>query len=175
VASLLRTTALMMVATASALVSAEAVVRLAESGAGSLRAASAKMETTAELRRLAPSGDSVPKAQDGHFWASAEVNGAPVRFLVDTGATQVALTAADAARLGIDLSHLHYGASVVTAAGPARAAAVRLSSVDVAGARLEDVDAVVIEKGLDASLLGMSYLGRLSSFQATREALFLRR
>jgi aspartyl protease family protein len=62
----------------------------------------------------------------------------------------------------------------MTAAGPARAAAVRLASVTVAGATLTGVDALVIEKGLDASLLGMSYLGRLSSFQATREALVLR-
>jgi aspartyl protease family protein len=45
--------------------------------------------------------------------------------------------------------------------------------VTVAGARLEDVDALVIEKGLDTSLLGMSYLGRLTSFQATRQALIL--
>jgi aspartyl protease family protein len=113
------------------------------------------------------------KASDGHFWADGVVNGAHVRFLVDTGATAVALTPADAARLGIDLQGLHYGNSVVTAGGKARAASVKLAAVSVAGAKLEDVDALVIEKGLDASLLGMSYLGRLTSFQATRQALFL--
>jgi len=114
------------------------------------------------------------KAGDGHYWAQGQVNGAPVRFLVDTGATAVALKPDDAQRLGFDLDRLRYGYTVMTAAGPARAAAVRLASVSVAGAKLDDVDALVIEKGLDASLLGMSYLGRLSSFQATRQALFLR-
>jgi uncharacterized protein (UPF0276 family) len=49
------------------------------------------------------------KASDGHFWADGEVNGARVRFLVDTGATAVALTPADAERLGIDLKGLKYG------------------------------------------------------------------
>jgi aspartyl protease family protein len=115
----------------------------------------------------------VPKADDGHFWAEAEVNGAPVRFLVDTGATAVALTPGDAQRLGLDPRRLKYDLSVGTAAGQARAARVTLAAVSVNGARLDDVDALVIEKGLDASLLGMTYLGRLSSFQATRQALFL--
>jgi aspartyl protease family protein len=113
------------------------------------------------------------KSADGHFWAQGQVNGVPVRFLVDTGATVVALTPADAQHLGFDLQQLSYGSSVVTAGGKTRAAAVRLASVDVGGAQLEGVDALVIEKGLDASLLGMSYLGRLSSFRATRQALVL--
>jgi aspartyl protease family protein len=121
-----------------------------------------------------PDAGAILKAKDGHFWAEGEVNGAPVRFLVDTGATVVALTPADAERLGFDLDRLNYVSGVVTAGGRTRAAAVRLDSVEVAGARLEDVDALVIEKGLDASLLGMSYLGRLSSFQATRRAMILR-
>jgi aspartyl protease family protein len=71
------------------------------------------------------------------------------------------------------MAALNYGYRVVTAGGSTRAAAVKLASVTVAGARLEDVDALVIEKGLDTSLLGMSYLGRLTSFQATRQALIL--
>ncbi|HQT54223.1 MAG TPA: TIGR02281 family clan AA aspartic protease, partial [Phenylobacterium sp.] len=62
---------------------------------------------------------------------------------------------------------------VMTANGEAKAAAVKLASVSVAGAKLADVDALVLDKGLDASLLGMTYLGRLSSFQATRTALIL--
>jgi aspartyl protease family protein len=50
---------------------------------------------------------------------------------------------------------------------------VKLASVTVAGARLDNVDALVIDKGLDASLLGMTYLGRLASFQATHDGLIL--
>ena len=123
----------------------------------------------------APAGPhaSIRKSADGEYWAQGEVNGASVRFLVDTGASAVALTPDDARKLGFDMAALNYGYRVVTAGGSTRAAAVKLASVTVAGARLEDVDALVIEKGLDTSLLGMSYLGRLTSFQATRQALIL--
>ena len=117
---------------------------------------------------------SISKASDGHYWAEADVNGQRVRFLVDTGATAVALTAADAQRLGFLPRDLDYTYNVTTASGQARAAAIKLASVSVAGARVADVDALVIEKGLDTSLLGMTYLGRLSRFEATRSALILR-
>jgi aspartyl protease family protein len=116
---------------------------------------------------------AIAKAADGHYWAEGLVNGSHIRFLVDTGATAVALTPADAERLGIDLSKLTYGYKITTAAGETRGAAVKLAEVNVAGAKIENVDALVIEKGLDASLLGMTYLGRLASFQATRSALIL--
>jgi aspartyl protease family protein len=117
----------------------------------------------------------IAKSADGHYWAAAEVDGAPVRFLVDTGSSAVTLTAADAARLGIDVARLRYDRPVLTAAGGEQGASIMLDHIDVAGARVEHVAAVVMRGGLPASLLGMSYLGRLSSFQATPEALFLSR
>ncbi|MGH6997254.1 MAG: TIGR02281 family clan AA aspartic protease [Phenylobacterium sp.] len=117
---------------------------------------------------------SIAKGGDGHYWAEADVNGSRVRFLVDTGASAVALTLADAQRLGIATSKLDYNYKVVTASGETRAAAVKLGRVSVAGAALNDVDALVIESGLESSLLGMTYLGRLASFEATRTALILR-
>ncbi|CAN7304380.1 TIGR02281 family clan AA aspartic protease [Phenylobacterium sp. LjRoot225] len=164
-----------LVAAASAVGSAEAVVLLADYHPQALRAATVETAAAGSGVATTPAvrGSAVMKASDGHFWAEGDVNGTPVRFLVDTGATAVALTPEDAERLGIDLQRLRYGYTVVTAGGRARAASVKLTSVSVAGAKLADVDALVIEKGLDASLLGMSYLGRLSSFQATRQALFL--
>lgn len=117
---------------------------------------------------------SLVKSSDGHFWAEALVNGQRVRFLVDTGATTVALTLDDARRLGLNPQSLDYAYKVSTANGEARAAAIKLASVQVAGARVDDVQALVIEKGLPTSLLGMTYLGRLSRFEATRTALILR-
>ena len=123
-----------------------------------------------------PGSGAVQKASDGHFWADAQVAGAqggpqPVHFLVDTGATAVALTPEDAAKLGIKATDLKYGHNVTTAGGNARAAAVTLASISINGARLENVQALVVSEGLDVSLLGMSYLGRLTRFEATRDTL----
>ena len=163
-----------LVASISAFGTAGAVVLLAPHPV-ELRAARAESTFPAEISPeiAGPGRAEVLKASDGHYWAEGEVNGQSVRFLVDTGATAVALTRNDAEKLGIDVDHLKYGYSVVTAGGQTRAASIKLASVSVAGARIDDVDALVIEKGLDTSLLGMTYLGRLSSFQATRQALFL--
>lgn len=116
---------------------------------------------------------SVAKGPDGHYWAEGLVNGKRVRFLVDTGASAVALTRADAERLGVT-GDLDYSVEVSTANGKAMAAPVMLEAVSVAGARVPGVRAFVIDKGLDHSLLGMSYLGRLSRFEATPGALILR-
>lgn len=163
-----------LITAASAGISAGAVVALSPKPPA-LRAARAEAPFLASID--APSGATASKAilksPDGHFWADGEVNGRSVKFLVDTGATAVALTPQDAMKLGVDPAQLHYSYRVVTAGGQIRAASIRLSSITVAGARLDDVEALVIEKGLDTSLLGMTYLGRLSRFEATRGALFL--
>jgi aspartyl protease family protein len=120
------------------------------------------------------SAASVVKAADGHYWAEAEVDGHEVRFLVDTGASAVSLTPDDAQRLGFSPASLAYTYQVNTAGGVARAAKIKLDSVSVAGAVVNNVDAYVIESGLPTSLLGMTYLGRLSQFEATQTALILR-
>jgi aspartyl protease family protein len=141
------------------------------------QSAVAASETPAPAAAADPTegtGAEVVKSADGHYWAEALVDGARVRFLVDTGATAVALTVDDARRLGINPEALDYDYKVMTAGGEARAAQIRLASVSVGGARVDDVPAMVIEKGLPASLLGMSYLGRLSKFEATQTALILR-
>ncbi len=116
----------------------------------------------------------VSKSPDGHYWAEGEVDGHTVKFLVDTGASAVALTAEDARRLGIDTQGLNYNYTVTTANGQARAAQVKLASVAIGQARVDNVDAFVLDRGLETSLLGMSYLGRLSQFEATQTSLVLR-
>lgn len=104
---------------------------------------------------------SVTLAADsrGHFNADGRVNGRGVRFLVDTGATLVALPARDAQRLGIDYRKGEPG-MVQTAAGPAPAFKVRLDTVQVGELLLYQVDGMVIEAGLEIALLGMSFLNR---------------
>jgi aspartyl protease family protein len=116
----------------------------------------------------------VLKAADGHYWADARIDGKVVRVMVDTGASVVVLTPADAARLGLRLKAGDFSATIITASGPVPAARVALASVAVAGARVEQVEALVVQRGLPHSLLGMSYLGRLSSFSATPAGLTLR-
>lgn len=119
---------------------------------------------------------SVRRAMDGHFWAEAQVNGTRVRFLVDTGASTVALTRNDARRAGLAVDSLNYTTQVMTANGVSFGAPVRLDRVSVGGVRLDDVDAIVMDgDGLDASLLGMSFLGRLSRYEATQDTLILRK
>lgn len=173
---MLRFAAYAAVGALSAAGATQAVVML--NGAGHLPALR-PAETAAPMLEPALAGSAsqaaqISKAADGHYWAEAMVNGARVRFLVDTGATAVALTAEDAQRLGFDPKDLNYAYAVTTASGQTRAAQVKLASVSVAGAKIADVDALVIEHGLPASLLGMTYLGRLSRFEATPSALILR-
>lgn len=161
--------AIAMVGALSAVGAAKAVVSLDDLRHPELRAPTAASATLGGSDGAA----QITKDADGHFWAEGSVDGKAVRFLVDTGATAVSLSMTDAQRLGIDTSKLTYDYSVITADGRTRAASVKLASVAIAGARVRDVDALVIEKGLETSLLGMSYLGRLSRFEATPQALIL--
>jgi aspartyl protease family protein len=105
---------------------------------------------------------SVTLAADraGHFVTDGQVNGGAVRFLVDTGATSIALPAADAKRLGIDYLKGRPGMTQ-TAAGPVPIYIVRLDTVRVGGIELQAVDAIVIEQGLNVALLGMTFLNRV--------------
>src|SRR5688572_11675753 len=96
----------------------------------------------------------------GHFVAEGLVNGNPVRFLVDTGATSIALPAREAARLGIDYRKAPRGVSN-TANGPVTVYRVSLDTVRLGAIELHTVEAVVIEGDLDTALLGMSFLNRV--------------
>jgi aspartyl protease family protein len=116
---------------------------------------------------------AVPKAGDGHYWVEALVNEKAVRFLVDTGATTVALTPADAQRLGFNAGNLVYDQKVTTANGQTLGAHVTLVTVGIGQSEVQNVDAIVIRDGLSTSLLGMSYLGRLSRIDVTPSSLIL--
>ena len=96
----------------------------------------------------------------GHFVADGTVDGVPVRFVVDTGATLVALPADEATRIGIDY---HRGEIAIThtAAGTVPVYRVRLDRVRLGSIEIDGVDAVVIERGLEVALLGMSFLQRV--------------
>lgn len=128
----------------------------------------------AAVVRLSETATPIQRGADGHYWARAQVENKPVALLVDTGAAAVVLRPADARVLGLNPETLDYSQSVRTVSGMAQAASVTLSSVTVAGVEVRDVAALVVQADLPHSLLGMSFLGRLSGFEATPEGLVLK-
>ena len=111
----------------------------------------------------------------GEFVVPAKVNDRPVNFVFDTGATNVVLTAEDAARIGVDPRALDFEAPVATANGSALAAPIRLDRVSVGPIVVRNVRALVTRPGaMRESLLGMSFLERLDSFAVERGKLVLK-
>jgi aspartyl protease family protein len=100
----------------------------------------------------------------GHFWIDATVNGAPMRFLLDTGASYVGLTRNDAASAGFAKYQLDYTQRTNTANGQARVAPIKLREIRIGQLAIDDVPAVVGEN-LGVSLLGMSFLKRLHGYE----------
>ena len=129
---------------------------------------------TGALKQISSGTVSISKSPDGQFWTQSRVNGAYVRFLIDTGASVVALAPIDARKAGIRLEALNYTHSVSTANGKTAAALVELKTVSVGTITLRDVKALIIKDGLSTSLLGMSYLGQLQKVEATPQTLILR-
>ena len=98
---------------------------------------------------------TLPRARDGHYYLTATINGTPLRFVVDTGATDMVLTRADAEAAGLSPDNLNYLGRASTANGEVRTAYVRLDEVELGGVRDTDVPAVVNEGEMRQSLLGM--------------------
>lgn len=108
---------------------------------------------------LTSSGEiTVPRSFDGHYYLTLEINGAPIRFVVDTGATDMVLTPQDAARAGLDTANLRYTNRAMTANGMVQTAPVRLELVELGPISDRYVPAVVNGSPMQESLLGMSYL-----------------
>ncbi|VXC82397.1 conserved exported hypothetical protein [Pseudomonas sp. 8Z] len=106
---------------------------------------------------------SIAKGQGGHYWITGSINSNSVPFLVDTGATSVALNEGQARRLGIDFRVSGQPLTVNTASGTARGWRVKLDRVKVGDIEVLGVEAVVLEGGAPTeALLGMSFLGRVS-------------
>jgi aspartyl protease family protein len=107
----------------------------------------------------------VPMGQGGHFFAAGAINGRAVRFMVDTGATLVAMSRSEADRIGLDYRNADSG-TVNTAGGPVQAFRINLVSVRVGEVELNNVDAVVTASAMPYVLLGNSFLSR---FQMRRD------
>jgi aspartyl protease family protein len=117
----------------------------------------------------------IRKRLDGHFTAITKVNGKQMSMIVDTGASTIVLTPEDAKAAGIDLEGLTYRVPVITANGRTVAARIRLNEVSIGPLDRREVDALVAQPGaLSQSLLGMSFLSRLRSYEFSGDFLTLR-
>lgn len=117
----------------------------------------------------------IRKRLDGHFTAATRVNGKKISMIVDTGASSIVLRPEDARKAGIDVDKLTYRVPVLTANGRAMAARVKLEEVSIGPLDRKNVDALVAQPGaLTQSLLGMSFLSRLRSYEFSGDFLTLR-
>ncbi|MEM9786176.1 MAG: TIGR02281 family clan AA aspartic protease [Pseudomonadota bacterium] len=118
---------------------------------------------------------AVPRSPDGHYYLTLDVNDVPIRFVVDTGATQVVLSQDDARRVGIDPLSLSYFGFAQTANGVVRTAQVQIDTVALGPMQDYNVDAVVNGGTMSASLLGMTYLGLYDRIEISGGQLVLTR
>jgi aspartyl protease family protein len=109
---------------------------------------------------------NIPHDARGHFATEGRIEGQRIGFMVDTGASVIALNESSAARFGLRPSPGDYNATVTTANGTIKAARTRIAMVDVGGLVVRDVDAMVLpDEALSENLLGLSFLSRLKRFE----------
>lgn len=116
-----------------------------------------------------------PLGLDGHYHLTATVNGVELRFMVDTGASQLVLTQRDAAKVGIDPASLAWLGQAQTANGMVATAPVRLDTVDLGPIHDRNVPAVVNRGALGTSLMGMAYLTRFARVEFNGDRMILTR
>ncbi|UWP96445.1 TIGR02281 family clan AA aspartic protease [Aliiroseovarius crassostreae] len=117
----------------------------------------------------------LPRAFDGHFYIQLKMNGQPIDFIVDTGASNVVLTKEDAERAGVDPSSLRYFGRALTANGTTRTAPANIARVELEGITDYGVEVWVNEGEMPQSLLGNSYLQRFDKIEIRRDQLVLTR
>ncbi|MEJ0012383.1 MAG: TIGR02281 family clan AA aspartic protease [Bauldia sp.] len=127
--------------------------------------------------RLAGEADSavvIARGLDGHFGVHAEVQGKPMTMMVDTGASFVTLTPADAKAIGIDTSTLRFNMTIRTANGTIEAAPITIAKLAVGSIERREIAALVAPpNSLDQSLLGMSFLNTLDGYAISGDRLVL--
>ena len=116
---------------------------------------------------------TLQRSADRHFYAQAEVNGRPVRFLVDTGASEIALTEEDAAKAGITVDPAKYELLGRGASGMVRGQYVELDGIQLDGISQKDASAVVLE-GASISLLGQPFLEDVDEIVRRKGEMILR-
>ena len=135
----------------------------------SLKVAAVETPTQTAGRSL-----SIPRDARGHFATDGRIDGQRIDFMVDTGASLVALNEKSAARFGLRPSRGDYTATVSTANGTIKAARTRIAMIDLGGVIVRDVDAMVLpDEALSENLLGLSFLSKLKRFEYANGRLVL--
>ncbi|MFT4718663.1 MAG: aspartyl protease family protein [Rickettsiales bacterium] len=116
---------------------------------------------------------TINKANDGHFYLNTIINGQKIQFLVDTGASSVALILDDAKKIGINLNEIKFNKVYHTANGKAYGASITLDHVIVDNIKFKKVSASIMSSDMGISLLGMSFLNRLTKFEFKNNNLIL--
>jgi aspartyl protease family protein len=129
---------------------------------------------SATVAQANPRSLSIPRDARGHFQTDGRIEGQRVDFMVDTGASLVALNEKSAARFGLRPSRSDYNATVTTANGTIKAARSRIAMIDLGGIVVRDVDAMVLpDEALSENLLGLSFLSKLKRFEYANGKLVL--
>lgn len=117
----------------------------------------------------------IPRGHDGHYMLTLQVNGVPVNFVVDTGATDIVLSIKDAEKIGISRDSLEFTGQALTANGMVRTARVKLPEISVGPILDTNVPASVTEGEMRDSLLGMAYLQRFARIEIASGKMILER
>lgn len=127
----------------------------------SVMMAAAESSTTSSARSVV-----VPRDRHGHFQTEGRIEGQSIKFMVDTGASVVAMNETSAARIGVRPVQSEFNTKVTTANGVIKAARMQLAMVQVGDLVVHDVDAMVLpDEALSQNLLGLSFLGKLKRFE----------
>lgn len=116
----------------------------------------------------------IARSQDGHFYTDILINNQKIRFLIDTGASSIAISKSDAQKLGINLDNLNYNITYSTANGLNQAARIQLQSLQIGDKIFKNIDASIGKGEMDVSLLGMSVISKFSSFTIDKDILVLK-
>ncbi len=129
--------------------------------------------TTKGVRK---SSDSISfsASSNGHFYIEAEVNGTPLIFMADTGATSIVLSPHDAEKIGIDIDELKFDRFYETANGRGRGSSIRIEDFRIGPIHMKNIRASVNEADMRGSLLGMTFFKRLKSYNVKNEVLTLK-
>ncbi len=123
--------------------------------------------------RKTPDSISFPVSSDGHFYIRAKVNGIPIIFLADTGASHIVLSPDDAGKLGIEIDTLNFDRFYATANGTVRGSSIRIADFRIGEIHLKEIGASVNEAKMRNSLLGMTFFKRLKSYEVKNDVLTL--